>query len=289
MMRHDRRRHLYLLVLVLATISFTACEEEQAAPEFVARVGDRHLLRSELDRALRSIPVPQDSMEARQQIIEQWVTNELMYQEALRRGLRQDDEVQRLLEESERAVLVNALLSQLYEENVVEPTSSEKKAYYESHREQLRLRESFARVRYLRAANRTNAEGARRMLQQAAPADRDSIWALAINRYASDQALSREISTNYYPESRIFIDRPKLREALSGLLGGQLAPVIESDSVFDVVQLVERVPSRAIPEPAWIDEELVRRLVIQSRKQLYARQVQRLRNEALAREDLEIR
>jgi hypothetical protein len=59
--------------------------------------------------------------------------------------------------------------------------------------------------------------------------------------------------------------------------------------MFHVVQLVERIPARTIPEPAWIEDELVRRLVIQGRKQLYARQVQRLRNEALAREDLEIR
>lgn len=289
MMRDDWRRVRPVFVVMLAAMIFAACEEQQASPDFVARVGDRHLLRSEVDAAVRSIPVPQDSVEARQQIIEQWVTNELMYQEALSRGLRQDDEVQRQLEESERAVLVNALLSHLYEENTIVPTASEKQAYFENHKEQLRLRESFARVRYLRAANRTNAEAARRMLQQAAPADRDSVWSIAINRYASDAELSREISTNYYPESRIFIDRQELREAVSSLLGGQLAPVIDGDSIFHVIQLVDRVPSRTIPEPAWIDEELVHRLVIQGRKQLYARQVQRLRNEALAREDLEFR
>lgn len=289
MMRLDRRCVLPLLVVTLTAITLTACEEEQASTDFVARVGDRHLLRSEVDRALRSIPVLRDSTEARQQIIEQWVTNELMYQEALSRGLREEEEVRRQLEESERAVLVNALLSHIYEENDAAPTATEKQAYFESHKEQLRLRESFARVRYLRTNNRTNAEAARRMLQQAAPADRDSVWSIAIERYASNESLSSEISTNYYPESRIFIDQPPLRSALSSLLGGQLAPVIDGDGLFHVIQLVDRVPSRTIPEPAWIDEELVRRLVIQKRKQLYARQVQRLRNEALAREDLEIR
>lgn len=288
-MQFDRRRFATFALVLFSAISLTACEEEVPAPDFVARVGDRYLLRAELDRALRSIPVPQDSMEARQQIIEQWVTNELMYQEALRRGLRQDDEVQRLLAESERAVLVNALLADLYEENAVAPSTSEKQAYFESHKEQLRLRESFARVRYLKAANRMNAEAARRMLQQASPAERDSMWSIAINRYAADENLAAEISASYYPESRIFIDRPVLRESLASLLGGQLAPVIEADSAFHVLQLVERVPARTIPELSWIEEELVRRLVIQGRKQLYARQVQRLRNEALAREDLEIR
>jgi hypothetical protein len=39
---------------------------------------------------------------------------------------------------------------------------------------------------------------------------------------------------------------------------------------------------------AWIEDELRERLIIDARKQMVARQVQRLRNEALAREDLEI-
>lgn len=278
-----------LLAVALAALVLAGCREADVPDEFVARVGERELLQSEVERAIRNIPVPRDSIEARQQIVEQWVTNELMHQEALRRGLQEDEEVRRLIEESERAVLVNALLSRMYEENVIEPTAAEKQAYFESHREQLRLRESFARVRYLRAASRGNAEAARELLQQAAPAERDSVWTIAIDQYASNETLSREISTNYYPESRIFLDQPELRAAFSDLLGGELAPVIESDSAFHVVQLVERVPGGTIPEPAWIDEELVRRLVIQGRKQLYARQVQRLRNEALAREDLEVR
>ena len=280
---------LPLIAIAFAGLALVGCKDEEVPDEFVARVGDRELLQSEVERAIRNIPVAHDSVEARQQIVEQWVTNELMHQEALRRGLREDDEVRRLIEESERAVLVNALVAQMYEENVIEPTAAEKQAYFESHREQLRLRESFARVRYLRASSRETAEAAREMLQQAAPAERDSVWMIAIGEYASNENLSREISTNYYPESRIFLDQPELRAAFSDLLGGELPPVIEIDSSFHVVQLVERVPSGTIPDPAWIDEELVRRLVIQGRKQLYARQVQRLRNEALAREDLEVR
>ena len=280
---------LPLIAIALAALVIPGCREEVVPDEFVARVGERELLQSQVERALRSIPVPHDSIEARQQLVEQWVTNELMHQEALRRGLQEDEEVQRLIDESERAVLVNALLSRMYEENVIEPTAAEKQAYFESHREQLRLREGFARVRYLVAASRENAEAARELLQQAEPAERDSIWTIAIDQYASNETFSREISTNYFPESRIFLDQPGLRSAFSDLLGGEIPPVIESDSGFHVLQLVERVPSGTIPEAAWIDEELVRRLVMQGRKQLYARQVQRLRNEALAREDLEVR
>ena len=283
-------RHSTLtLVAIFIVVLLAGCKKQDTPSNYVARVGDQHLLREEVDRAIHSIPIAQDSAEARQQIVEQWVTNELLHQEAQRLGLRQDTEVKRLLDESERSVLVNAFMTHLYEENPVSPTASEMLAYFENHREQLRLRESFARVRYLHCADQANAEAARTMLQQAPPAARDSIWSVAIDRYAVDAPFAKEISSSFLPENKIFLDKPPLREAVSELLGGQIAPVVESDSMFHVVQLVERIPARTIPEPAWIEDELVRRLVIQGRKQLYARQVQRLRNEALAREDLEIR
>ncbi len=289
-MKRNRPRYgIRLLTAVCLVVLLAGCEKEDVPPDYVARVGDRHLLRDEVDRAIRSTPIAQDSVDARQQIVEQWVTTELLHQEAQRRGLRQNPEVRRALEESERAVLVNALVTQLYEENPVTPTTSELQAYFENNKEQLRLRESFARVRYLRASSRAHAEAARELLQQAPPEGRDSIWTIAIEQHSSDRALSDDVSSTYFPESRLFLDRRPLREAMSGLLVGQIAPVVETDGTFHVMQLVERIPARSVPEPAWIEDELVRRLVIQGRKQLYARQVQRLRNEALAREDLEVR
>lgn len=265
------------------------CDDKETHPDFVARVGDRYLLREDVKQALASMPAQRDTAEARQQIIEQWVTNELLYQEAQRRGLRDEEEVQEQLEDSERSVLVNSLLSRIYDEQDVQPSGTEMQAYFEQHKEQLRLREDFVRVRYLQTDTQAEAEAARIAIQEAAVSQRDSVWADAIDRLAVDAAVATAMSANYYPESRIFAAKPMLREALSGLLVGEETTVMEADSTFHVLQLADRVQAQTIPEPAWIEDELARRLIIQGRKQLYARQVQRLRNEALAREDLEIK
>ena len=69
----------------------------------------------------------------------------------------------------------------------------------------------------------------------------------------------------------------------------QISPVIDDGGLFHFVQVAERRDAGAIPELSWIEEELKQRLTIESRKQMLARQVQRLRTEALAREDLEIK
>src|SRR5690554_5720581 len=283
-------RHRGVRALIVAVVLLLAgCNGDDSANRYVARVGDRYLLQEDVDRQLAALPVRPDSIVARQQIIEQWVMNELLYKEAQRRGLQNDAEVKRLLEDSQRTVLVNAIVERMYEENEVQPTAAEVQAYYERHKDQLGLRESFVRVRYLEVRDRSEAESARQTMAGAAIAERDSVWNGLIDRLAIDPAACRGISNDYFPESRIFAGSPAIRDALGRLADGDVSAVIPTDSSFVVIQLAERVPPQTIPELQWIEEELARRLVIEGRKQLYARQVQRLRNEALAREDLEIR
>ena len=265
------------------------CQQEAPAPDFVARLDGQYLTQEEVSEALAALPVPTDSTEARQQIIEQWVTNQLLYQEALRRDLTQDPAERRLLEENERSVLVSALISRLYEEDPAAPSAAELQAYFERHKEQLRLREPYLRVRYLATADAEDAAAVREELASAPDAARDSVWTAAVQQHADDVQDALQLSSNFYPESRLFAAHPALREVVSGLTAGQTGPVFESDGRHHVLQLVARVPAGTVPELSWIEDELRHRLTIQSRKQMYARQVQRLRNEALAREELEIR
>lgn len=287
-MRLSRSRTIETVVLV-CLVFVVGCDEQEARPDYVARVGDRYLPEEEVNRAFENLPSSQDTAEARAQIIEQWVTNEVLHEEALRRGIQEEEDVRRMLEESRRSVLVNALVARMYDENDVTPSAAELQSYYERHKEQLRLREDFVRLRYLETATRSQAEEARRLLQQADLSARDSVFAVVVDRLASNGAFARQVSSSYHPESRLFGGKPPLQDVLGRLSDGQTAPLVELDSTFHVVQLAERVPSGTIPEPEWIEEELTRRLIIQSRKQLYVRQVQRLRNEALAREDLEVK
>lgn len=276
-------------LVVAVLLILTACTEQAAPPDYAARVGDRYLLEEEVDQALRGISTYQDSADSRRQFVDQWVSNEVLHQEALRRGLDRDEEIVRALRQSERSILANALVEELYEEHQVYPSPSEIQTYYERHREQLRLRENFVRVRYLRTDSRDAAEDIRQLLQQADLADRDSAFTAAIGRLASVDPVSHELFSNYHPESRIFGSHPELREALLLLSDEQTAPIVEYDSSYHVIQLARRVPEGTLPEPEWIEDELVRRIIVQDRKQLYARQVQRLRNEAMAREDLELK
>jgi threonine dehydratase len=217
------------------------------------------------------------------------VLDDLLLVAAERRGLRRNPEVQRLIKENERSVLVSALMNGLYEDKDVAPTPAEINGYFERHKDQLRLREPFLRIRYLKASDADSARAARSELQQAMNTGAaDSLWPEIASRYASDEAVSRSLANSYVAENSILRSFPYFRQALTSLSSGQISQVVEEQGEFHFVQVVDRVPAGSVPTIEWIEDELRQRLMIQGRKQMYTRQVQRLRNEAIAREQLEI-
>ena len=276
-----------LTALVLAW-SLASCTSNVPDVEYIARVGDRLLTREDLNVSFDATLTGQDSTEALNQIVEEWIKNELIAQEAIRRGLRNDAEVIRLLEENERSVLVSMFLGRLFQEDPLEPTEEELEAYYAQHAEQLMLREDYLRIRFISTSDEARANQVRTLLRDATVEGKaDSLWPSLVNRFAVNDEAALSIASQFYPKSLLF-PSPTLRDALDRLSLSQISPAIEEGGTYHVIQIAEIRQAGEIPELVWIRDELTERLTIESRKQMVARQVQRLRTEALAREELEI-
>jgi hypothetical protein len=265
-----------LLMLVLS-----GCGDQEPSVLYVARVGDALLTQEDISRLLENRSPLLDSTDAVSQIVEQWVTNQLLFQEARDRGLRGDPEVQRLLADNERSVMIDALVSRMLDEEMGDgPEEAAIQTYYEQHRDQLALREPFVRVVHLVFADADSALAARRTLLSGSPGDPNALSGL------SDRQLDLE---SFYPQRQLFAAIPGLGEAVGALRTGQVTPVLEHDRAFHLVQLTERLEEGTVPALDMIRDEISHRVTIQMRKQLYARQVQRLRTRAMAREELVIR
>lgn len=288
-MPHPRPSRLLATVLGLLSLLglLLGCESEEAPSSYVARVGDHYLTQEKLDRMLSGMgPVP-DSTEARQQVIQQWVDETLLYREALRRNLSQAPEVERRLEERRRSTLVSALTDRIYKEIEQEPSDEEIQTYFERHQEQLAPREPYVRIRHLAAANEDSAQAVRRKLVTTDEAALDSVWSRLSRRYAEMPARAQELSDRFLPEGRLFAQLPYVQDELSVLREGEVAPIIEDNNQYHVLQLVRRIPEGADPELQWMENEIRNRLRIRHRKQMYAREVQRLRNRAKANDLIE--
>ena len=146
------------------------------------------LTKEDLGPIFEVFTIGQDSSEALEQVAEEWVKNELIAQEAIRRGLRNDAEVRQLLEENERSVLVSTFVSRLFQEETLDPTEEEIEAYYAQNVEQLALREDYIRVRYLQNDDADEAERARMLLRDAtAVGQADSLWPSLVEQFCARQ------------------------------------------------------------------------------------------------------
>jgi hypothetical protein len=235
------------------------------------------------------MPLGLDSAHAAEQVVNRWVTDELLSQEARRLKLQDDPEVRRQLAENERSVLISSLIDRLYEQ--VETASEEEiLAYFQRNVSNLSLREPFLRVWYFTTSDSLQAVGARQFADSASvTTDADSLWMDFLSRRGDEQASQVVVSSNYYPVSRLFRNLPFLQDAVASLQKSESTTVESADSLFHVILLADRVEAGATPRVEWITEVIRNRLLIEKRKQMYIDQVQRLRNRALAEGRLEVR
>jgi hypothetical protein len=232
------------------------------------------------------LPAGVDSLTARQQLVEQWIRSELLLREAEARGLRDRPDVQRQIEENERAVLAAVVLESLYDDAQATPSHADLERYMEQNATRMYLREPYVRVRYINASSAANAEAARRALQTATT---DSLWHEVALRYAADTTAALSLASSYFAESRLAQSRGIHWQMLPQMQPRQISPVLSADSTYHVFQLVERIPAGTMPRLEWVEDDLRQQVLIQTRKQVIARAVHRLKSEAQARNLIETR
>ncbi len=278
---------VHLLAVSLLAGSLLGCESEEPPSSYVARVGDHHLTQPQLDRLLEGMgPVP-DSTEARQQVIQQWVDRTLLLREANRLNLEENPKVKRKLRDRRKSTLVTAMTNRIYDETDRAPTDQEVRTYFERHRDQLAPREPYIRVRHLATSSADSARMVRRRLTGAREATVDSTWDRLIRNFAYTPDRARDISERFLPEGRLFAQLPYVQDELADLREGEVTPVIKDNGLFHVLQLVRRIPAGAEPKLQWLETEIRRRLQARTRKQMYAREVERLRTRAKANDLIE--
>ena len=275
----NRLRWIPLLILSISVLA--GCQEDVPETPYIARVGNAVLTQEEVNRLLENRSALLDSADAVSQIVEQWVTNQLLFQEASDRGLKGDPDVQRLLADNERSVMIDALVTRMLNAEMGDgPEEAAIRTYYEQHREQLALREPFVRISHLVFENPDSAEAVRRRLQSGSVSDVEP---------DTDNVARQLDPDSFYPQRQLFAAIPGLGPSVSEVRVGEVLPVFEHDGSYHVVRLLDRLDAGTVPSLDMIHDDIRDRVAIQMRKQLYARQVQRLRTRAMAREELEIR
>ncbi|GHV15201.1 hypothetical protein AGMMS49938_12830 [Fibrobacterales bacterium] len=124
--------------LIFLPIVFISCELPFSRDDspVIAEVGNSTLTINELKR--QKIAGDSVSKEEWVRRIDSWVNFEVMYKEALDRGLRNDPEVRKLIKDAERKILVDKMRLSL-DSPLDSPSDEELQNYYEKNKEQYQM------------------------------------------------------------------------------------------------------------------------------------------------------
>jgi len=260
-------------------LALTGCTKEVGPKEFVARVDDAFLTYEELAAARdSSINIEQQDRE----YINNWITTELLYQEAVRRGVHETAEFRRQLNLARRSLTVNAFLDkELYSDDTTRVSEDAVVALYNSGGGAFRLREDIANLSFALFADRDAANAFRSAILQG------TSWENALMQIQGDSALApqlQQIAYRQYFSQRILYPEElwKLTRTLSL---DQPSFVVKTDAGY-YVMMVHGITKRGeMPDLAYVRNEIRDRILIEERRMQYERLLANLR----ARRTVEVR
>ena len=246
-----------------------ACGPERGRTPVVARVGEASLTVAELEN--RAAPgLNEDKAAAqRREFVDKWVEQQLVYQEAIDRGLDENARVRQLLDEARRDVLVASFLDREFAGSV-DVSDAEVADYFAVHAEEFTRAEDEIRAQHILLLSPRDAQTLRQKLLQGETFEEAA------------REHSQDVSTKgaggdlgYFGAS----DYPELWEACQNLTLNRLSKPVESNRGLHLVRVLDRQEAGSVKDIDQVRPAIVEALVRQRYRQRLEELVQRLKSE----------
>jgi len=243
-------------VSIVLICCLTGCRSGPGDGEIVARVGDAVLTREALARFMtwEGLKPYQENV-----YVERWINRELLYQEARKKKLDQNDELRWELELIEKEWMIHRLLEHTYREKI-QITENEVRTYYDENQEQFRIEEDEVRAFHILTRDRSEANLARQEI--------------TAGRQFEEVARERSIGMfrnkggdmGYVRRGDII---PELSRVLFALSEGALSNVIRSDYGFHLIKAVKKRRQGDIKDLGDVRDDIIQRLRVSRERAVY--------------------
>ncbi|HSW56730.1 MAG TPA: peptidyl-prolyl cis-trans isomerase [Ignavibacteriaceae bacterium] len=234
--------------IIFPLFIFGACTQPEKPDSYVARVNNSYLTETEFSELVDSQTV---SEKTKTLVIKNWVKQEILLQEAIKKGITESNEFKRTVENSRRQLATSLVLQDFAASSQPIVTNEELENYYNENKSSFRIPFN---AYYL---NRINFSG-----REAAVMFRTELmingWTLALNKFSNDLSLVNFESSVLISEQDIYPIR--LLRILEGLYPLEISIVIPDDrGYYSVVQLLEKYSAQTIPPFEAVKTEVERR------------------------------
>lgn len=251
---------------------FLGCTREKVRTPYVARVDAAEL--SPADLAAVSDTTTGGRQQARA-YVNDWIITELLYQEAVRRGLADGEDVRRQVEAAKHRLAISALLDkELGGNDTLMAPESAVRAYFDTSAATFALREDVVSASYALFSERDAANTFRSLVL------RGALWAEVLQQVRKDSATRSQLlqvadhqfftRTTLYPEELWKLARSMRKDETSF--------VVKTNAGYCVLQVHGIKRQGETPEFAYVRDEARTRLLIGLRRARYEQFLRDLRS-----------
>lgn len=256
-----RSSFMRMAVVLIALLPCFACEKEKEpviekpSPGDIVKVGETVFTKEGLENILPQGQHGLYTKEDKRTYINRWVDVELLYQEALRRGLKEDPRIKARVENLEKEFLADHLLFLEMRERI-QIDEQEIRDYFEEHRREY---EREYRVRHILLNTREEAEKVKNLLKS-------NGFSYIANKYSVDPAAGRGGDLGYLTKENMI---PEFESVIFAMKPGEVSGIVKSDFGYHIIKLIGSRKTLGTVHLNDVREPIMNVLIVEKRKRAY--------------------
>jgi hypothetical protein len=253
-------KHYY--ILILASFLNFFCDGKKDEPLYLAKVSGDYLSLEDLKGRFDTNSIKTKSKV--QDYINQWVNQNLLFKEAIERGVTKSQEFNDLVKESSKAIAINILLENELYSKPVEITQIEVQDYYNNHRDEFILGNEIVNISCVVFSG---IEAAREFKA----AVKTNNWISAVTLFKKNAFSNTIISIDdsaFFKSSEL--SPPDVWKAAINSHVGDISEPIRALDGFIVLKLNSYQKAGEIGDINFAKSEIKERILIDKRRKLYS-------------------
>jgi len=261
------------IFFVCCLVLFAGCGGKSGSQQPVARLDGQTLT---LDEVIARLDTTRGMTQAQvAEYARRWVNDEVLYREAVRRGLDDDETIRKQLENTRRQLAINALLQrEVFTQQSLNCTAEEIAQYHASHLKEFTLSTNVALLSYALFRDRDAANTFRANVLRGTP------WSQALRQILADpqQAafVAGRVDSAYYTAGTL-LPVELWRVAAAATKPEPSFPVNTRDG-FYILSLWKMSRQGQAADREYVEREIRERLAVERRRNAYNALVESLRS-----------
>ena len=248
---------VFVLLLILGV--FCGCSSDNNEDKVIAKIGDYTITVKDLNERISNLPEKYREVvrSRKEEYLKDLIKDTLLFQEAVRKDIDRDKEVQNLIEEAKKKIIVARLLQDEVDNNVV-ITDEDIELFYTANKDKYMTPEVM-RVSHILVLSKDDAYDILEEINSGVNFE-DLARAKSV-----DPTAQRAGDIGYFPKGQLL---PEFEEACALLNIGEISGIVQTTLGYHIIKLTDRKPPQ-VRLLSTVKEDVKARLRVLEKKRLF--------------------